>query len=155
MSTVLDRAPVAAREEERALLAEIDRLLAGPVSRRPKLVGPEGEEVELPASALHLLHRLVHLLARGQAVTLVSVNKQLTTQQAADILNVSRPYLIQLLDRGEIPCSKTGSHRRVRFDDLMDYKRRRDAERGAGLCQLIRLNEELGLYEKEAALDGG
>ena len=95
---------------------------------------------------LRLVHDLAHMLARGQAVALVPAHKQLTTQQAADILNVSRPYLVQLLDRGEIPYTKKTTHRRIRFDDPMAYKRRRDAERFEGLRELTRMSEELGLY---------
>jgi len=112
----------------------------------PTLVGADGEAIELPPSAFRLLHGLVHQLARGRAVSLVPVEKELTTQQAADILNVSRPYLVQLLDQGEIPHFKTGRHRRVRFDDLMAFKERRDAERRTALRELTQLNQELGLY---------
>jgi excisionase family DNA binding protein len=91
---------------------------------------------------------VVHELAQGEAVTVVPVNKELTTQEAADILNVSRPYLVKLLEEGEIPFVKTGTHRRVRFIDLMAHKRRRDAERRRGLARLTQMSQEMGLYDE-------
>ena len=145
MPASLDRSPIAATPDERPALNRIDAMLEHG-ARCSKLVGPSGEEVELPASAVQLLHRLVHHLARGQVVTLVPVDRELTTQQAADLLNASRPYLVRLLDEGTIAYTKTGRHRRVRFDDLIAYKRRRDDERRSTLRELTQLNQEMGLY---------
>jgi excisionase family DNA binding protein len=100
----------------------------------------------LPASLFQLLRQAVTELAHGQVVTLVSCNKELTTQQAANLLGVSRPYLIKLLEQGEIPFVRTGTHRRILFDDLMAYKERRDAGRRKDLASLTQLSQELGLY---------
>ena len=75
-------------------------------------------------------------------------NRQLTTQQAADILNVSRPFLVKLLDEEAIPYIKVGSHRRIRFKDLIIYKEHRDSKRRKLLDQLIEMTEEAGLYEE-------
>ncbi|MBI2941401.1 MAG: excisionase family DNA-binding protein [Chloroflexi bacterium] len=94
-----------------------------------RVVGPSGETAELPTSVGRLLRQAVSLLARGETVSLVHREKDLTTQQAADILNVSRPYLVRLLEAGKIPFAKTGKHRPVRLTDLLEYKRRRNAER--------------------------
>lgn len=146
MAAGVNRSPVAADEAERPVLQRLDVLLERGADGGSTLVGPNGETIELPASAFRFLHGLVHHLARGRAVALVPVDKELTTQRAADILNVSRPYLVQLLDEGVIPHSKTGRHRRVRFDDLMAFKERRDAERRTALRELTQLNQELGPY---------
>ena len=86
----------------------------------------EAHNIELPTSALRLLVDILAELAAGNAVKVVPVHAELTTQEAADLLNVSRPHLIKLLESGELSYHKTGKHRRVRFADLMDYKSRRD-----------------------------
>ena len=86
----------------------------------------QAHQVELPTSALQLLMDILAALAEGNAVKVVPVHAELTTQEAADLLNVSRPHLIKLLESGELSYHKTGNHRRVRFADLMDYKTRRD-----------------------------
>ncbi len=75
-------------------------------------------------------------------------SKLLTTNQGAELLNVSRPYLIRLLEAGKIPYQKVGSHRRIRFDDLMAYRATRDAERRRALAKLTRLSGEYGLYDR-------
>ncbi|WP_434590906.1 helix-turn-helix domain-containing protein [Pseudomonas sp. R4-83] len=86
----------------------------------------EAHVVELPTSALRLLSDILAALAQGNAVKVVPIHAELTTQDAADLLNVSRPHMIKLLESGEISYHKTGKHRRVRFADLMEYKARRD-----------------------------
>lgn len=85
-------------------------------------------------------------MARNQAVTVVPIDKQLTTQQAADMLYVSRPYLNQLLEEGEIPHTKTGTHQRIRLNDVLAYRERRDQERMAALDYLSALGQATGKY---------
>lgn len=131
----------AEREEMTALREELSRI-AG--SQRPvaKLVGPNGSEVEIPASAFAALQALVHDMARGRTVTLIPHDKELTSKEAADILGVSRPFLIRLLDRGEIPYHRVGTHRRLRVEDVLAYREQRAARRREKLRELTRLSEE-------------
>jgi excisionase family DNA binding protein len=111
------------------------------------LDGDQGESVRLPASVREALARSVRALARGKAVEVVAIDMELTTQQAADLLNVSRPFLIKLLDAGEIPFYLVGRNRRIRFDDVMAYRRRRSRDRQAALIEMARDAQETGLYE--------
>ena len=105
---------------------------------------PEGT-VKLPATAVRLLVRILEEMAHGNAVTLLPVRAELTTQEAADMLNISRPSLIQLLNEGKIDYRRVGTHRRVRFDGLMKYKRYAEAARRAALAELAAYDQELGI----------
>ena len=95
------------------------------------------EPIELPAGAVTLLMDILDAMASGQGVTLVPENAELTTMQAADILNISRPFLIKLLEAGQIPYRKVGKHRRIRMEDVLNYKRAIDQRREAVLDQLV------------------
>lgn len=105
-------------------------------------------QIELPTSALRLLVDVLAELADGNAVKVVPIHAELTTQEAADLLNVSRPHLVKLLESGELPYHKTGKHRRVRFDQLMAYKARRDKDSEAAMAELVKQAQELRMgYE--------
>jgi excisionase family DNA binding protein len=104
-----------------------------------------GEVLDLPVSAIRLLARILAEMAQGNAVTLVPIHAELTTQQAADLLSVSRPYLVKLLNEGQIPHRTVGKFRRVRFDDLMAYKRKDDDARAKIADELTADAQELGM----------
>jgi len=136
-------------EAEAALAKETGRVLASRLGHgdlmRLRIVGPSPETVRLPAAAVRLLVRILEEMARGNAVTVIPVHAELTTQEAADMLNISRPSLIQLLEEGKIDHRRVGTHRRVRFDALMKYQRRADAARRAALRELAAYDQELGI----------
>ena len=103
------------------------------------------DDLVVPQVVVELLARVLAHLANGQGVSIVPANAELTTQQAADMLNVSRPYLIGLLDAGEVEYRKVGTHRRVLAGSLLEYKRRDDMRRRDAADELSVLTQEMGL----------
>lgn len=145
--------PVTVPEDEREGVAALLESITHVVPERPdtaayKLVSPAGEVTEIPESVFLLLERITEVLARGDALTVVPVGKELTTQQAASLLNVSRQYVVRLLDDGRIPYRRTGTHRRIRMEDVLAYKRQRDRDRAASLDDLSRLSQVFGGYDE-------
>ena len=143
-------------EEESELARESSRRLEPHLGQLPDLRmqslrmqivegGAPPETVEIPAAALRLLVGILNEMAEGHAVTLVPTQAELTTQQAADFLNVSRPYLIGLLEEGRIPFHKTGTHRRISFQELLAYKAQTQEKRRQSLQELTALSQELGM----------
>jgi excisionase family DNA binding protein len=113
-----------------------------------RLVGddqPDGEVLTVPRGAVELLATILAHLASGQGVSVVPSHAELTTQQAADMLNVSRPFLIGLLEAGEIGFRKVGKHRRVRASSLLDYLRSDDQHRREAADELSALTQDMGL----------
>ncbi len=107
---------------------------------------PAGEPpLIVPAPALHLFRDVLAGMAQGKAVTVVAIDAELTTQQAADLLNVSRPYVVKLIETGKLPARKVGTHRRVRVEDLLTFKREDDARRQRVTDELTAQAQELGL----------
>lgn len=147
-------APPEQRDEVATLSKALEALAQGrrllrKTAPRCRLVGPKGESFEIPESVFFVLTRVVEVLGRGDAITIVPVGKELTTQQAADLLNVSRQYLVRLLDDKRIPHTRTGKHRRLRIDDVLAFKEKRDAERRDALRDLTHLTEDAGGYDPE------
>ena len=138
-----EKEAVVARESRRKLAQHLKRRQ----SLRVRLLGgkDEGENVELPAPAARLLLDVLEQMANGNAVTLIPVHAELSTQQAAEILNVSRPFVIKEIESGRLPHRKVGSHRRVAFEDLMKYAQEMRAKQGQALQRLADNAAELGL----------
>ena len=144
-------------QEDAEAITELDRTLESALEAQaqephgasvhlPALVGPDGSHVPMPVAVYELLHEIVHRMARGDSITLVPRHKELTTQQAAEVLNISRPFLIKLLDRDEIPYRWEGTHRRIKLQDVLAYRDRRSARRRRGIEHLAQKSQELGIY---------
>lgn len=115
------------------------------------LLGPDGEQVPLPAEVYRVLRQVVEVMRQGKATLVAPQGLLLTTQEAADFLGVSRPTLVKLLEEGAIPFEKPNRHRRVRLQDLLDFQALRREERRAALNELTEEASELGLYEGSLA----
>jgi excisionase family DNA binding protein len=135
---------VEASEALRALVGGMHREGAARVRVSPGSQD-EGVTLTVPREALALFAEVLGHLAMGDAVTVVSVHAELTTHEAADMLNVSRPFLIGLLEAGKIPFRMVGTHRRIRLTDLMVYRQQDDARRHEALAALTRQAQDLGL----------
>lgn len=117
----------------------------------PSLVAPDGTRHELPVAMYDVLKQVAEALASGMGVTVAPLNAKLTTQEAADYLGVSRPTLVRMLERGDLPMEKPGRHRFVRLNDLIEFQERQRVDRRRTLFEMQRQGQEDGLYD---ATDG-
>ena len=144
-------APVTPNENEAVLAQETSRRLAILLGERPEvkiqiLAEDSADEVlTVPGSAMRLLVQILAEMAQGNGVTLMPIHAELSTQQAADLLNVSRPYFVQQLDNGAIPYRKVGTHRRVLYEDVIRYKNEIKAKRRKVLAELAAQAQELDM----------
>ncbi|NTW41621.1 MAG: excisionase family DNA-binding protein [Cellulomonadaceae bacterium] len=139
--------PVTLPSEDSEVVATLTAMLREPSAR---LRGPDGSEVELPVEVHDVLVQVLEAMQRGQAIMVAPISTRLTTSQAADLLGVSRPTLVKLLENHEIPFEKATRHRRVRLDDLLAYRERRRVERRSILDETTRQAIEHGLYDDTA-----
>lgn len=152
MSTQTFQEPVIPNDSEVELARNSSRVLSGLNLKKTKSINilletgnHHRNSVTLPLSAFKLLINILTQMAEGNAVTLIPVHAELTTQEAADLLNVSRPFLIRLLETKKIPFRKVGTRRRVLFQDLMDYKAKIDNARRKTLDELAKDAQELDM----------
>lgn len=146
MSTLTTQEPVTPTVDEVRLAKASSRRLAPFLNQNLNVrIAETDESVELPAVAVRMLVDLLSVMAEGNAVTLIPIHAELTTQQAADLLGVSRPFLIKQLEDGVIPFRKVGTHRRVLFSDLMEYKHETDSKRLEALDELAAQAQELDM----------
>ena len=144
---IVERMPVEARDEERAQVAEVEQFLDR--VHPAKLLAADGQMVELPAALHEVLRRATRVLARQDAVAIAPVHRLLTTNEAADLLAISRPSLIRVLVRGDLPYTMVESYQRVGLADLVRYKQSCDAQRRDALDRLEQITDALGLYDQE------
>ena len=144
-ASMLERTVLPPEEPLDELVAALGRLDAGPST---VLSGPDGERLVLPAEVFRVLRGVVAAMADGQAVTIASVHQRLTTQEAADLLGVSRPTFVKLLESGEIPFEQPGRHRRVRLTDVLSYRQRRSIQRRKSLDRMVEIADDSGMYEQ-------
>ena len=149
MATLID--PISIPESQEAQIRDLRRLIQ---QGSAKLVGPDGHQVEIPEPVHDLLLTILKNLQAGKAISIVPEHQQLTTQRAADILGVSRPFLVRLVEDGDIPFHMVGSHRRIYLRDLLDYKRRRDAARHEAINNMARTEMEAGTYDRVMLPEG-
>ncbi len=117
---------------------------------RAKLVGPDGTQIDIPDELYGVLRDVVSALSQGMAISIAPHNTMLTTQEAADLLNISRPTLVRLLSDGEIPYAMRGRHRRVLLRDILDYTERTRSQRRRALDEMAADAEDDGLYDATA-----
>jgi excisionase family DNA binding protein len=115
---------------------------------RPALIGREGVRIDLPDPIFHLLVRVIRIMREGRAVVLLPEDETFTTQATADFLGMSRQFLVQLLEKGEIPFHYVGTHHRIYFKDLLAYQKKRDQARRQKLDQLFTEADAAEVYDK-------
>jgi len=149
---LLESKPLPPPNKESEIANESSEILVRHIKKgehlKLRIVDSEQEEViVLPAPVVTLLMGMLRMKANGLGMALTPLHSELTTSQAADILNVSRPFIIKLLDAGDIPYHKVGRHRRIRREDVMKYKQKLRQEREEFLARLTAEAQELGLYD--------
>jgi len=151
-SVLLERRPRPLPNKESTIANESSEILSRHIKKgeplRLRIIAADQDEViVLPASVVALLLGILRMTANGLGISLMPLHSELTTRQAADILNVSRPYLVKLLESGDIPFHKVGRHRRIRREDVMIYKQELRREREAILDKMVAEAQEMGLYD--------
>lgn len=146
MNEILDRpGAIVPTEQDSELASVASRALARSSKDTLTVRLESGEELLLPKAVTQLLSHLLTEMGQGNAVTMIPIHAELTTQEAADFLNVSRPYLVRLLKEQKIPHHMVGTHRRVRFADLMAYKAEFDEQRRSTMDELAAQSQSLGM----------
>ncbi len=147
--------PIALSRAEQPSAQALEHLLNRGMDRGAlTVISSAGDRIDLPDPIVEVLRTAVGYLSHGQAVTLIPDNQVITTQRAADLLGLSRPFFIKLLDAGAMAHHRVGNQRRVYLRDVLAYRRKRDAERDAALDRLSRDAFEAGLYDQNRIPEG-
>jgi excisionase family DNA binding protein len=139
-------------KEERKVAMEshstLEAILRNVQSTSPEIeIEKTDEKVRIPINALKLLVEILEATSQGKIVSIVPIATEMTTQAAADLLGCSRPHLVKLLEQGKIAYTKVGKHRRVKFEDVMSYKRRMKQNQKELLTRIMHADEDAGLYD--------
>ncbi len=113
------------------------------------LVAPNGDQLELPVEVFNVLRAVVLAMEAGQAVTVAPVHQRLTTQEAADLIGVTRPTFVKYLEQGRIPYDQPGRHRRVLLADVLAFKKERSSQRREALDEMVAIADEAGMYDED------
>lgn len=127
-----------------SLISSIDRLKKDQVEIE---IEETGEKIILPVKALNLLSEILRAMSQGKPISIMPLATEVTTQSAAEILGCSRPYLVKLLEEGKIEYTKVGKHRRIKYEDIVDYKKKMKEEQKRRLIEMMHADEDLGLYD--------
>jgi len=134
----------AAMESYDTLASMIDQLH----SKNPEIEIEESKEkIKIPLIALKLLAKILKETSKGKPISIVPIATEMTTQAAADLIGCSRPHLVKLLEEGKITYTKVGKHRRIRYEDVINYKKKMKAEQKRLLIEMMKSDEETGLYD--------
>ena len=128
-------------------LAILERALVKKRGKAARLTGFDGHRIEIPSDLVDALLLIVQQLKTGHGVSIAALRAEITTAEAAELLNVSRPFVIKLLESGVMPFRKVGTHRRVRLVDVLEYRDRQDAVASEALDEMVRQAEKHGLYD--------
>ncbi len=146
----LDDLKKPSKEEQQIALASyhvLDQVLKQVSSRTPEIeIAETGEKIKVPIQSLRLLSKILHETAQGRPISIVPLALEVTTQSAADFLGCSRPHLVKLLEKGDIPYTTVGRHRRVKFEDLQRYKKFLKASQRKLLIDMMKQDEAYNLY---------
>ena len=145
MASKQDR-PIYPSEISPEILKQLDGLMHSGVAR---LTGPNGESIELPPILNDYLLKIVEAMKRKQTIVLMPQDESFTTQAAANFLGMSRPYLLRLLEAGKIPFHRVGTHRKIKFKDLVDFQTERSRTRNKALSDLTKELDESGVYDRK------
>jgi len=141
----------ASKEEQKVAIQSYDALssvIKELKSNNPEIEIDETEErIKIPLSALKLLGEILEAMSKGKPFSLVPIATEVTTQKAAEILGCSRPHFVKLLEEGKIDFTKVGKHRRVKFEDVMNYKRQIKETQKKHIIEIMQSDEEIGLYD--------
>lgn len=135
---------IAAMESYNALAATLEELR----SENPEIeIEETSEKIKIPIKALKLLAKILKATSQGKPISVVPIATEMTTQAAAELLGCSRPHFVKLLEEGNIPYTMVGRHRRVKFEDVMEYKKQMKLKQEQHLIDMMKADEELGLYD--------